>query len=75
MNVLLVILLFTGIAAVELPKMIKNKRWRDLTVYSVVFLMVFTLGILIASDVKVPSPIKAIQAFYKDILGLSFKQS
>ncbi|HWS29225.1 MAG TPA: hypothetical protein VN512_03815 [Clostridia bacterium] len=74
MNLLLVILLFAGIAVAELPKMVKNKRWRDLTIYSVVFVLVFALGILIASGVKVPSPIKAVQAFYRDVLGLTFKQ-
>lgn len=75
MNLLLVIMGFAGIAALDLPDMVKNKRWRDLTVYSVIFLLVLVLGVLLASGVKVPSPIKAIQAFYRDILSLSFETS
>ena len=74
MNLLLVFLAFAGIGAIDLPDMVRNKRWRDLVVYSIIFLLVLALGVLVASGVKVPSPIKAIQAFYQDVLGLSFKQ-
>lgn len=73
MNLLLVVVAFAGIGALDLPQMIKNKRWRDLGVYSVIFLLVFVLGMFVASGAKVPSPIKAAQAFYQDVLGLSFK--
>lgn len=75
MNLLLVFIAFAGIAALDLPRMIKTKQWRNLAVYSILFLSVFALGMLVALEVKVPSPIKAIQAFYRDFLGLSFKTS
>ena len=75
MNLLLVLMAFSGIAAIDVPGLVKDKRWHDLTVYSILFLLVLVLGILVALDVKVPSPIKAIQAFYRDILHLSFKIS
>ncbi|GIO36314.1 hypothetical protein J41TS12_11750 [Paenibacillus antibioticophila] len=75
MKVLLVIIAFFGIAAVDLPDMIRNKQWRNLAIYSAIFLSVFTFGILVASDITVPSPIKAIQVIYRDVLGLSFKAS
>ncbi|GIO41736.1 hypothetical protein [Paenibacillus apis] len=75
MKVLLVIIAFCGIAGMDLPDMIKNKQWRNLAIYSAIFLSVLTFGVLVASDIKVPSPIKAIQVIYRDILGLSFKAS
>lgn len=75
MNFLLLILAFAGIAACDLPGMIKEKQWNSLAVYCIVFLLVLTLGLCIAAGVKVPSPIKAVQAFYRDVLGLSFKLS
>lgn len=75
MNIIMVILSFAGMAALDLPNMVKNKRWRDLIIYSILFLLVFALGIAVALNINVPSPIKAIQAFYRDILGLSFKIS
>ena len=73
MNLLLVFAAFAGIAAFDLPDMVKSRRWRDLIVYLAAFLLVLVLGMLVALDVKVPSPIKAIQAFYRDVLRLSFK--
>jgi len=75
MNLLLVFMAFAGIAALDLPGMVKNKRWRDLAVYSAIFLLVLGLGTLMALGVEIPSPIKAIQAFYRDVLHLSFKMS
>ncbi|MEA4893110.1 MAG: hypothetical protein VB085_11200 [Peptococcaceae bacterium] len=74
MNFLLVLIAFAGIAAHDLPGMVKNKRWRDLAVYSVIFLLVPGLGMLVALNINVPSPIKAIQVLYQN-MGLSFKKS
>lgn len=73
MNLLLVVIAFTGIAFFDLPGMVKNRRWHNLIVYSALFLSVFVLGVLMTLDINVPSPIKAAQAFYRDILGLSFR--
>ncbi len=75
MNLLLVIIAFAAIAALDLPQMVKNKRWRDLSIYAGIFVLVFALGVLVALGVEIPSPIKAAQAFYRDLLGISFKPS
>lgn len=73
MNLFLVIISFAAIAAIELPGMVKKKQWRDVVLYSIVFVPVLALAVLMAFDMKIPSPIKAIQTFYRDVLGLSFK--
>ncbi len=75
MNILLVLSCFAGVAALDLPAMIKGKLWRELFIYSAIFLLVLALAVLVAQGVKVPSPIKAAQAFYRDVLHLSFKPS
>ncbi|RAV03471.1 hypothetical protein [Paenibacillus sp. YN15] len=75
MKLIMIIISFSGIAMLDLPNMVKRKRWRDLAIYSILFLLVLALGVAVALDINVPSPIKAIQAFYRDILGLSFKIS
>lgn len=75
MNFFLVLMGFAGIAVINLPGMVKNKQWRDIAVYSAVFLLIFTFGVLLSLDAKVPSPIKAIQTFFRDVLHLSFKTS
>lgn len=75
MRLLMVFIGFAAMAAINLPGMIKKKLWRDLVVYLLFFLAVLTLAILMALGIKVPSPIKAVQAFYRDILHLSFQIS
>jgi len=75
MTLFLVLFGFAAMAAADLPDMIRNKLWRDVAIYSVIFLFVLVLAVLMAQGVKVPSPIKAIQAFYRDVLHLSFKIS
>lgn len=75
MNLLLVCAAFVFIAVLEVPYMIKHKQWYNLTVYSVLFLLIFAIGVLVALGVTIPSPIKAAQEFYKNVLGLSFKAS
>ncbi|WRS27794.1 hypothetical protein U6B65_01300 [Oscillospiraceae bacterium MB08-C2-2] len=72
MNILLVLLAFAGIGAMDIPHMVAGKRWRDLVVYSILFLLVLTLGMIVAMDIRLPSTIKVIQAFYRDVLGWSF---
>jgi hypothetical protein len=73
MSPLMVILTFAVIAAINLPRMIKNKQWHDVIVYSAIFALVFALAMAMALGAKIPSPIKAAQVFYRDILHLSFK--
>ncbi len=75
MNLLLVLAGMAIIAAINLPGLIKNRQWHDLTVYTVIFLLVLTLAVLMAVGVRLPSPIKAAQKFYQDVLHLSFKKS
>lgn len=72
MNVFLVLVAFAAIAAANLPNLIKDKLWRDLIIYAVIFLPTLVLGVLVVVGVAVPSPIKAVQALYRDVLHLSF---
>lgn len=71
----MIVATFAIIAAINLPRMIKNKQWHDVIVYSTMFALVFALAMAMALGVKIPSPIKAAQSFYKDILHLNFKPS
>lgn len=72
MNLLLVLSGFALIAGIDLPGLVKKQLWHDLVIYAVMFLLVLLLALLVVLDVKVPSPILAIQAFYRDVLHLSF---
>jgi hypothetical protein len=69
------IICFAAIAAIDVPKIVRGKRWRELIMYALVFLPVFALGIVLSTGTVIPSPIKTIQSFYRDVLHLSFKAS
>lgn len=68
---ILILLLLT--ALVSYPPLIKGKKRYEIGVLSVFFLLAFTLSILQILDIPIPSPIKMIQAFMKDVLHLYFR--
>jgi hypothetical protein len=73
MSLLFVLCGFAAIALVDLPGMIRSKRWRELLFYCVLFLLILALGVAMGLGVKIPSPIKGVQSFYQNFLHLSFK--
>ena len=75
MKLLLSFVALAAIAAADIPKMIKNKQRRELYAYIAVFLVVLAFAVLVSLDIDMPSPVKTIQSFYRDILHLSFKTS
>ncbi len=65
MNILYLALLVTAFAAIvmyEVPQMAKEHHWRDLTVFSVLLLSVFTLSLLMLMKVNVPNPLKLVES-------------
>lgn len=74
MKLLVVLTGFAVIAAINLPGIIKRRIRRELIIYSTIFVLVFVLAVLVTVGVRIPSPIKAIQAFYRDVLHMSFKK-
>lgn len=75
MKLMVVVIGFAVVAAVNVPGMVKEKLWKELLKYAAMFLVVFALAVLVALDVNVPSPIKGLMTFYRDVLHLSFKMS
>lgn len=75
MRLTIVLIGFAAIAAVNLPGMIREKLWKELAKYLWVYLAVLLLGVLIALDVHVPSPIQGMMSLYRNVLHLSFKMS
>lgn len=75
MKLLMYLAGFAAIAAVDFPKIIKQKQRRELTIYMAIFLLVLALAVFVSLDVNTPSPVKMIESFYRDVLHLSFKTS
>jgi len=75
MKLLMCLAGLAAIAAVDFPKIIKQKQRRELTIYMAIFLLVLALAVFVSLDTNIPSPVKMIQSFYRDVLHLSFKTS
>ena len=71
MILIAVVLLFI-IVMRDLPELLRKGNKRDLISYCIVFAFALTLTFLLAFKVEIPSPIKGIQHFIKDILHLGY---
>lgn len=69
-TVVLIIAVFTVIGLFEVPKILEKRLWRDLLVFSFSLILGFTLSVLIALDVPLPSPVKGIRSLMNPILRL-----
>ncbi len=68
-------LLLAGIAALimmDVPQLVNKRQWGELTVFSVLLTAGVTLMLLQHFGVNVPSPIKGIEYFLKEVLKLSY---
>lgn len=57
---------FTGavISYFELPQLIKNKCWREISIYILLLLVGMTLSILLIKNITIPNPLDWITIFY-----------
>lgn len=70
--IFLVIIAFALIALWDFPDLIKNKKWYEVTVLSILYVCVFTLAVLQAFGVTLPSPAKGIQKLVVDVLKIGY---
>ena len=71
--IILTIIAFAIIALMDLPKLIKNKYWYDLAVYSSFFIFALTIAVLQSFGVTMPNPMKGIAFVLKEILHFSYE--
>ena len=62
-----IVLAFALIAFLQVPKMVKNKYWRELVFYGLFFMAGFTLTLLMYLGVKIPSPAQGMKDFLRMI--------
>lgn len=63
--IVLALLAFLFIMAIEVPGLVKKKMWRELIAFAVFLWIGMSLSILQILGVELPSPIKFIEALYK----------
>lgn len=65
--VLLLVLAFLLIIALEVPGLVKKKAWRELTAFSFFLFLGFALALPQVLGLEVPNPSNAIEALYKPL--------
>jgi len=68
------ILIYAFIIIFNVPGLIKRKEWRELTAFSILYVIAFALGLMYVLDIPVPSPMKGLQHLFVDILGIEYPQ-
>ncbi|MFA9379544.1 MAG: hypothetical protein ACERKO_00655 [Acetanaerobacterium sp.] len=65
-------LIFLLIALFEVPQLIRKKLWRELVVFSLLFVPALTVSVFYGAGVHIPSPIMGIKHLIEDVLRISF---
>jgi len=71
-KVVFVIAVFIVIGLLDVPNLIKSRQWKELVVFSLLFITGFSLSFLMAIGVKLPSPILAAQDLIENVLNLHY---
>lgn len=61
MKILMLILIFSGAALIDIPRLFRNKQWGELITASSLLAIGFVLSLLLMIEVKIPNPNKGIQ--------------
>ncbi len=72
--IILVIIIYIAIGAAELPYLIKNKRKKELTLFSVLFALGFTYLILTVANVPMPKIMPLIDRFFEKVLHIGYEK-
>lgn len=70
--IVLILIGFGVVLALELPALIKLRSLRDTAAFLVLMSAALLLSILIAMDVSIPSPIRGIQYLLEKVLHITY---
>jgi len=68
------LLIYALIFIINVPGLVKRKEWRELTFFTILYIIAFTLGLLYVLDVHIPSPMKGLQYLIVEVLGIKYPQ-
>ncbi len=72
---LVLISAYTIIALIQIPGLVKNKYWRELIVFSIIYVIAFAIGFLFVMDIPIPSPMRALHFLISEKMGLKYPES
>lgn len=67
MIIVLLVLVYLTVIALEVPKLITEKKWRDLLVFAIFMLAAIGLSLPLAIGIKIPNPSRHISRFLAPI--------
>ena len=70
--IFLLVLAYAVLIAFEVPKLVREKSWRELVAYSVLMSLAFALCVLKILNIEVWNPVKTTQYFVKSLWHLSY---
>lgn len=70
--IVLLVLAYAVLIAFEVPKLVREKSWRELIVYSALMSLAFVLCVLEILNIQVWNPVKTTQYFVKSLWHLSY---
>lgn len=68
MNAIIVIIIFGVIGVTEIVPLVRDKKKKELIVYSIFFSMAFVLMLLFSLEVEIPQISKGIQAVVESVV-------
>ena len=66
------LLIYAYIFIINVPGLIKRKEWKELAAFSILYVIAFALSVMYVLDIPIPSPMKGLQHFFVDILGIEY---
>lgn len=70
--IFLLILVYSGIMLLEIPELIRNKYWRELSIFSLLLLFSFILSLLQAKGIELPNITHSLIYLIRDIFHLGY---
>ncbi|NLM60693.1 MAG: hypothetical protein GX193_01270 [Clostridiales bacterium] len=69
-----VLTIYTLVAIINLPPLIKNGQKRELFAFIAFFIVAFVLSLLYAMDIEIPSPMEGLKYLIEDFMGLKYPE-
>jgi hypothetical protein len=66
------IVIFAIIGWADLPKILREKQWKELVLYALLLLTGFVGVTLYLYQIPLPSPVRGIWRFIRDVLGIGY---
>ena len=69
---IILILLYAVLVLIEVPGFVRKKRWRELTVFSVLIVIAFVIGVFQIKHIDIPNPVRDTQFFVKSLFPFGY---